>query len=287
MHFQQKLDVDILVANYNNAEYLPRFFRSFQESSAIPNKLIIVDDGSIDNSVEIIKAYSTQLKYVYPIYLEQNKGFANALNEGIKYLVSTYTLRIDPDDYLFADRIQKQYDYIRTNNLDVVGSNIQYFDSDSGRIVFKSHVEENSDRILEIFKSGACGIIHGSSIIRTIWLKKYGYQQNNVPAEDYELFSRILLSGGQCENMPDYLTAVRVHMHSVSNFLPFSTIQKTYSLTESLWGIKHSKWHIKKKYYHLKYYRKFLFEKQGIKRLFYLLISVISAPQKVIKRIFA
>lgn len=280
------LDVDILVANYNNASFLDTFFNSVIHSTVWPKKLVIVNDASSDDSERIIRSYAKRYSFICPIYLEENKGFANALNIGIDYLTSTYTLRIDPDDYMYSNRIEAQYNFISANGFDVVGSNIQYFDSSSTKQLFKSNVVLSEEDIIMQFKSGACGIIHGSTIIKTSLLKKYKYTQANVPAEDYELFSKIILGGGHVVNMGEVLTAVRVHMNSVSNFLPFSTIKKTFDLTESMWGIHHTPLFIRIRYAHLKYYRRFLYEHRAVKKYCYLVVSCLMAPMKVLKRFF-
>lgn len=286
MRIPQTVDVDILAANYNNAPFLEAFFNSIVHSTVWPSKLVIVDDASSDDSERIIRSYAEKYPFIYPIYLQTNRGFANALNIGIDQLTSTYTLRIDPDDYMYADRIEKQYNYIYSSKFDVVGGNIQYFDSSSGKFLFKSNVVTAEQDIIAQFKSGACGIIHGSTIIRTDLLKRYKYEQANVPAEDYDLFSKIILGGGSVTNMREILTAVRVHINSVSNFLPYSTIAKTFGLTEKLWGIHHSSLFIRIRYTHLKYYRRFLFEHNEVKKYYYLIVSCLMAPMKVFKRLF-
>lgn len=286
MKSPKTVDVDILVANYKNAPFLETFFESVLNSTVLPKQLVVVNDGSPDNSEEIIRSYAERYAFIKPVYLEKNVGYANALNAGIEYLTSTYTLRIDPDDYMYPDRIEKQYEYISESGYDVVGSNIQYFDSKTNKDLFKSNVTCDQKGIIKVFKSGACGIIHGSSIIRTQMLKKYGYVQANVPAEDYDLFSKIITGGGRVMNVPETLTAVRVHLNSVSNALPFSTIRKTFDLTEKIWGIHHNRVYVRIKHLHLKYYRRFLFESNPLKKYGSLIISCLMSPGKVVKRLF-
>lgn len=282
---KQKLDLDILVANYNNGKFLETFFASIINSTMYPTKLIIVDDGSNDESKNIIIKYSNQLDFIHPIFLDKNVGFANALNIGIDYITSTYTLRIDPDDYLYKNRIEVQYNYIKKYNLDIVGSNINYFDSSTNKIICSSNVPINYEDIKKTFRKGSCGIIHGASIIKSEFLKKYKYCQESVPAEDYELFSKIIIDGGKVHNLEECLTAVRIHANSVSNSLPFNTIRKTFIIKDRIWGGHTSNIIIRMRHLHLKYYRSFLFEKNFIKKLYYIIISSLLAPQKVLKRI--
>ena len=104
-----KADVSILTANYNNGKYIEELIRSVLTSTMLPIQFIIVDDGSTDNSVEIIKSYSSQYDFIELIKLEKNQGFANALNAGLKQVRGCFVLRVDADDYVAPDRLEKQY----------------------------------------------------------------------------------------------------------------------------------------------------------------------------------
>ena len=282
-----KADVSILTANYNNGKYIEELIRSVLTSTMLPIQFIIVDDGSTDNSVEIIKSYSSQYDFIELIKLEKNQGFANALNAGLKQVRGCFVLRVDADDYVAPDRLEKQYLFmLEHTEIGVLGSNVRYFDAVSGKMLFDSHVSHSHRSIWDDFLSASCGIIHGSTLIRTSVFKKYEYNQKNVPAEDYELFSKMLKDGVKMYNLPMTLTFVRVHSNSVSNFLPYQTIQKTYSIAQQIWGIGYSKVEMRLKYLHLKYYRRFLFESHKLKKLYFISFSAILCPKKILKRSF-
>lgn len=280
-------DVDILTANYNNGKYLCQFFESIVHSTVHPNQLIFVDDGSKDDSLEIVESFAKDWEFIRVIALNHNIGFANALNKGIEYIKSTYTIRIDPDDYMSSERIEKQLCYMISHpDVDVLGSNIQYFDSDNIKKLFVSNVSLSEKMIIRNFKSGSCGVIHGSTIIRSELLRKIKYDQKNVPAEDFGIFSRMIVKGAIIRNIPDVLTYVRVHINSISNFLPYKTIKKSFDLVNEIWGINHHEIFVRIKYLYLKYYRMFLFETNIIKKLFYISISSLLSPKKVVNKLF-
>jgi glycosyltransferase involved in cell wall biosynthesis len=75
---------------------------------------------------------SDAVKNLKIIALSKNSGFANALNVGIASCAATFIMRMDPDDILLPTRIERQYDYITRNNLDVVGSNALIFQGSTG-----------------------------------------------------------------------------------------------------------------------------------------------------------
>ena len=64
--------------------------------------------------------------------------------------------------------------------------------------------------------------------------KKHLYNQANVPAEDYDIFSRMIKDGAKAKSISENLTFVRIHQNSVSTTLPFSTVKKTYLLRDEV-----------------------------------------------------
>lgn len=278
-------DVSIIVANYNNGKYLSKLISSINDSTFLPRELVIVDDGSSDDSVTQLESYSLRYSFIKLIKFASNKGFANALNEGVHSSTGKYILRVDADDFVSTIRIEEQFNFMESNpHIDVLGSNITYFDSDSGEEIFNSNVPLLHNGIIKAFKNGNCGIIHGSMICKRSIIERYLYNQHSVPAEDYELFSLILKDGHSAFNLSKPLTFVRIHINSVSNNLPFNTIQKTFQLNKKIWGIKNSHFKIRRIHLHLKYYRKFLFCKGSIKYI-YLLFSVFFNPIKLLSRL--
>lgn len=279
-----KVDVAILSANFNNGKYLDQFFQSIINSSFQPSQIILVDDKSTDDSIEIINKYR-YIQGLELICLSQNQGFANALNEGIKYVKAKYVLRVDPDDVISPFRIEKQFLFLENNtNIDVIGSNAQYFSDSINNILSKSNFVQNHNEIYKRYEAGTHGVMHGTTMLRANIFKIYKYHQESVPAEDYKIFSEIIKDGYKFENLLDSLTFVRIHKNSVSNDLPYNTILKTYELRDLIFGKRTSRISIVSFFIHMKFYRRFLFEKNLVWKLFYLIIAVMFNPVKVIKR---
>jgi len=277
-------DVSIVVANYNNGKYISKFLSSIVDSTYLPKEVLITDDGSMDDSISQIELFSSKYNFIKLIKFPTNRGFAHALNEGITSASGQYVMRLDPDDCVDSERIEKQYNFLESNReVDIVGSNIVYFDSLTGERIFNSNVPLAHHQILQSFQSGNCGIIHGSMMCRSLAIKQFTYNQKNVPAEDYELFSRMLKAGYKASNLSESLTFVRVHINSVSNNLPFDTIKKTFQLKSAIWNTKSSYFTVKRTHLYLLYYRKFLFHK-GMYRYMYLFLAVLFNPMKLFAR---
>lgn len=286
---KNKAPVSVISANYNNGLFLGEFLTSILESTILPMQVCIVDDGSTDKSVEIIhgfkKEYQKQGVELVLVALEKNKGFGFALNKAIDMVNQEFCLRVDPDDKLHKDRIKLQVEYFKSNpDCDVLGTNITYFLSGSNKTLRKSSVPLSEKEIIDTLRSGCIPIIHGSAMVRHEVFKKIKYRPDNVPAEDYDLFSRANVEGFNLANIDNVLTFVRVHDASVTNAIPYNTIRKTFILREEIWGIKFSAFNAKRRYYNQKFYRKFLFEK-GIHRYAYFFLAAACWPESVIRNL--
>jgi glycosyltransferase involved in cell wall biosynthesis len=279
-------DVSVLSANYNNGRYLRLFFDSILSSTLIPKEIVIVDDGSSDDSRAIIHEYASRYESIRYLLLDQNVGFANALNAGLDLAGSKYIMRLDPDDCVHPDRIRQQYEMLEEHSdIDIVGSNAFYFEGELSDVQFKTNFPGPHELIIRQYKRGVHGILHGSVMCRAAVFKKYKYQQEYVPAEDFVLFAQMIADGHKALNIKEALTYVRVHSGSVSNDLSFKAIQVPFLVSNQLFHMNHGPWKIKIFYFHLKYYRKFLFSKNIPEKLWYLTLAVILQPGKVMARI--
>lgn len=282
------VDVSIVAANYNNAPFLEEFFDSWSKSTVSPKELIFVDDGSKDNSLEIASMYQKKLPNLIIIALEENQGFGNALNVGIERATGKYILRIDPDDTIYENRLEKQYDFLELNkNIDILGSNAIAFNSDTGQDVNNTNFPLTHKKILSTYKRGEHGVLHGTVMGRTSFFKKHKYIQSNVPAEDYDIFARMINDGAIFENLPEVLLRYRIHLNSASNILPISTIEKTYRVRDKIFLTKTHRWVIIWYFLHIKCYRKYLFSDNKIKSLFYLGLASFLRPDKVLKKLLS
>lgn len=279
------VDVSIVTANYNNSKFLKDFFDSIVSSSYYPKEIIFVDDSSTDDSLMIVN--KLQIPNIKIMALSKNVGFANALNIGIEQASCKYILRVDPDDFISLDRIKLQYNFLENNsNIDILGSNCYFFHDGLKKVIGKTNLKSQHQEILELIKSGNHGIGNGCIMCKTTILKQHKFNQASYPAEEYDIFSRIMLSGAKFHNMSESLLYYRIHRNSVSNLTPFSTIKKMNELNELYFNKKNGNINIYRKFYFLRYYRLYLFNYGTVKGFIYLLLSALSNPKQVFKRLF-
>jgi glycosyltransferase involved in cell wall biosynthesis len=111
--------VSVIVPVYNVEQYLDRCLRSIVEQSYKSLEIIIVNDGSKDDSEEICLEYQRQdarVKY----YVQENSGVSAARNTGLKYATGEYVTFVDSDDYLGKDSLLEAVKAIRSENADML-----------------------------------------------------------------------------------------------------------------------------------------------------------------------
>ena len=102
-----KKTFSVILSNYNGGKHLHQSIQSVLDQTFEDFEFIIVDDGSKDNSDEIIKAFYQKFPdKIIPIFLKKNFGQANGFNEGIKIATGRLVSFIDSDDFWFPDKLQ-------------------------------------------------------------------------------------------------------------------------------------------------------------------------------------
>jgi len=110
--------VSIVTPCYNGSSYVERFFHSVIAQKYTPIQLIIIDDGSTDNTLEILKKWDARFKQegIEYIWLTQpNGGAASAINKGLPYANGEFFIWPDSDDELMTNSIQNRVDYLNQN----------------------------------------------------------------------------------------------------------------------------------------------------------------------------
>ena len=104
--------ISIVIANYNHGRFLEEAIQSVLSQSCNDYELIIVDGGSTDNSVEIIKKYEAKIAWWVS---EKDKGQSDAFNKGFAYARGKFGCWLNADDILMPNAISVVVDYIKKN----------------------------------------------------------------------------------------------------------------------------------------------------------------------------
>ncbi|MBD5365185.1 MAG: glycosyltransferase, partial [Bacteroides sp.] len=173
-------------------------------------ELLIADDGSTDNSVEIVESYTDPRICL----IRRPHDYIATLNCLLSEARGEYIARMDADDVMLPNRLQLQVDYMDANpEVDVLGGGcINIYDSQD--TIFSPIV--NRDLCLEDFLPGCC-ISHPTVLIRNSAIKGLQYSCDYVYAEDYYLWIQLLIAGRCLRNVSDTLIKYRKGDHQISS----------------------------------------------------------------------
>ncbi len=107
--------ISILVAVYNGARFLQEMIDSVKAQTFTDYELVLVNDASTDNSLSIMEEAAKNFDKIKIVTYPQNKKLPGALNEGLRHCAGEYIYRLDADDLLVPETLQKQYEFLQKN----------------------------------------------------------------------------------------------------------------------------------------------------------------------------
>lgn len=149
--------VSIIVPIYNTEEYLPRCLDSIMNQTYRDFELILVNDGSTDNSVEVCKKYWKENSNVVLINKE-NGGLGSARNAGLDRAVGKYIFFVDSDDYIEPECLEKAINTMKTEKADICSFGMikEYSDSSLNEEIhfypYKISIENGKENLVFIIR---------------------------------------------------------------------------------------------------------------------------------------
>lgn len=179
--------ISIGIPFYNAEKYLVDTIKSVIAQTYPYWELILVDDGSTDNSLQIAERMASRDNRIRVISDGLNKKLPARLNQIIKEAKYNYIARMDADDLIHSERLEKQILFLRNNpQFDLVSTSLLSIKNDGtvigARTCFPKTVTKR-DALL-----GKSGILHASILAKTSWYERNLYNEVNALAEDYELW---------------------------------------------------------------------------------------------------
>ncbi len=182
----------VLLPVYNVGDYIGKCLESMLNQSYANYKILVVNDGSTDDTLDIVKKYPVQV-----ISYEKNMGISHALNMGIDHIDTDYTIRMDGDDISHRDRIQIQINFMEKNPEIFMSGCTSTLTSqlDNNWDLKFAEKKMTTAKELRLFYLYHTYLLHPSIIFRTKqWQKKnYRYDSQFNGVEDFELHRRIIM----------------------------------------------------------------------------------------------
>lgn len=205
--------VTVLMPAWNAEKYIGEAIRSVLNQTFTEFELLIIDDGSTDNTVVEIKKFTDNRLRLIEC---EHEGIAFALNKGLQEAKGIYIARFDADDICYPERVKIQYEFMMAHpDYILIGAEADYMDM-NGEYIFTMKYHAYSDDEIRVLKPAVCPFSHV-----TVMYKKMevvcagGYDGHAYTFEDHLLWLKLIHKGKVC-NLPQSLVQVRFNPSSVT-----------------------------------------------------------------------
>lgn len=199
------MKVSVVIPAYNASRFLPRCLESVFSQTLLPQEIIVVDDGSTDDTAELAKRLGAT------VVSRSNGGLSAARNTGIQNSSSDWIALLDADDLWHPDKLRRQAERIGSGTV-LVYTGIRVFDDNGVRQTCLATEPSYARRVLRFLNP-----ITPSTVLarREALLRNDGFREDIRACEDWDMWVR-LLRLGEFEAVRDALTDYYVHPSSMS-----------------------------------------------------------------------
>lgn len=210
--------VSVIMTVYNAEKHLEDTLRSVLGQTFDDFEFIIIDDGSSDRSVEIVRGIPDERIRFIP---EKHQNYIDLLNKALLLSQGKYMVKMDHDDLMMPTRVEKQYAFMEDHpEIDLCGSWAQTFGSES--YVVKTPVGDTEIRSLLLLQSP---LVHPSVMLRRssvdAYLEKkqdeHFYHPAYRYADDYKLWTDLAAAGWRFANLPEVLLKYRLSEQQITH----------------------------------------------------------------------
>jgi len=208
-------EISVLMSCYNGSRWLAEAIDSVLSQTFKNFELILVDDGSKDNTPEIIKAYAERDARVVTVP-KKNTGLADSLNAGLALAKGTWVARIDQDDLCEPYRLESQLVFASGHpGLVLLGSGFAEID-EKGTIVKECRYPQKHAGLVARLERFMGFFPHSSAFYRAgVARRAGGYNTRITRAEDWRLWLELSLQG-EIACLPERLVRIRKHPGQMS-----------------------------------------------------------------------
>lgn len=203
--------LSVILPAYNAKQFVEQAVVSILLQSFTNFELIIIDDGSIDGTTNILKRLAGQDERVVLIARE-NRGLVASLNEGISIARGEFIARMDADDISLPQRFAKQLEFLRHSGCDICGTAVQCF----GNTKYVWHYPATPDEV-EVQLLFDSPYAHPTVMCKASVCKTLSYRNDFANGEDYDLWQRAWQVGIKGANLNEVLLRYRVHESQISS----------------------------------------------------------------------
>jgi glycosyltransferase involved in cell wall biosynthesis len=208
--------VSVLMPVFNTSAFLAPAIDSILKQTFDDFEFIILDDGSTDRSVNVIRGFAESDERIRFFPLE-HRGYVSLLRRGLAHCRGEFIARMDSDDIAMPERFDKQVQFLRGHpEVVALGSRVVLIDPYGSRVEKPTHYTDHDQIEAELLAGIGWAIVHPAAMMRReVVMQVGGYREDLAVSEDLDLFLR-LAEVGQLANLPEVLLQYRQHLGSVN-----------------------------------------------------------------------
>jgi len=206
--------VSIVAPCYNAERYLEEAIHSLFAQDYPNVEVIVVDDGSTDNSLALLR--QLQQTYDFQLYCQENQGVSAALNHGLTYAKGTYVSTPDLDDVMLPHSIRVRAQYLDEHpQVGCVGALVIYMDSE-GRTIKEQQRDHIRVHTFDELLRDATVIGAPAALYRMSALQDANFYDPLLRVQDFQITLRIAHRGYEIHELPIRVTRYRRHPNNLS-----------------------------------------------------------------------
>lgn len=188
MNTNDKSLISVILPTYNRSNVVTRAIDSILCQSYSNIEIIVVDDGSTDNTETALEKYSGKITYVK----QDNAGASSARNHGIEVSNGEYIAFLDSDDQWGCEKLSLQYEFIKNNNVALVSTLAYTYDENNSlkKSTTKSIAKKSIKTFEDVFQHPYLGT-PTVLVKKDVLVEAGGFDESLRTAEDIDLFLRI------------------------------------------------------------------------------------------------
>lgn len=202
--------VSIIIPTFNSEKFIKNSILSAIEQSYKFTEIIVIDDGSTDNTLDIVRSFGDMVRWES----QSNQGAAVARNRGLKLAQGTFIKFLDADDILLPDCLEKQValsQELSTKSKAIVYGDAQWIDQD-GRVIRSSLPKPRQPRQDQIAHILSQCPLTSCPLHRRDYLEAIGgFNPTLTRKQEHDLHLRLVLSGVEFIHHPDIVYQYRQH----------------------------------------------------------------------------
>lgn len=205
------MSISVLISTYNSGKYISQTIRSILNQTFSDFELIIIDDGSEDNTEDMVFHNFQDQRIIY--FKKEHTGNADSLNWGLSKCKYELVAKLDSDDIATQNRLYLQFKYLTDNpQIDVISGSVAFFEGRKIRYVITNPVSnyEIKKKLLVHSCISHSGVMYKKSLV----LNAGGY--SNILLEDYDLWLKLYDKAIFC-NLSEVITLARLRIDSTTS----------------------------------------------------------------------